>query len=209
MHTAAKLLAATGFAVLLATSQAQTTKPEGNPMTTPQPSPTQLPPEVARFLKEPSVESKQFDFLLGEWDVDVIRLNEDGSPLFRYKATWSAKSLNGGRMIMDDFRALGPNRQPVSSYITLRTFSEVTNRWELTGLQALQPSAPAEWYGVKSGEEMLLDATGKSPTGEMIKTRIRFFGISAGSFAWDSSMSLDSGKTWRKTAELRATRVKM
>lgn len=167
----------------------------------------QIPPEVLRYLKDPVEESRQFDFLIGEWSVDAIRFREDGAPLFKYKALWSAVALNGGRMVMDDFRALGPNGQAVSSFVTLRTYSEVTNRWELAGLQALQPSAPTDWHGVARDGEMLLDATAQTPAGGTVKTRIRFFNIRPDSFSWESTMSLDDGKNWRKTAELAATRV--
>ncbi|MGL6205689.1 MAG: hypothetical protein ACRC2X_15350, partial [Giesbergeria sp.] len=82
-----------------------------------------------------------------------------------------------------------------------------TNRWELAGLQALQPSAPTDWHGVARDGEMLLDATTQMPTGGMVKTRIRFFNIRPDSFSWEGTMSLDGGKNWRKTAELAATRV--
>jgi hypothetical protein len=166
----------------------------------------QIPPEVLRYIKEPVAESKQFDFLIGNWNVDGARFKEDGTPLLKYKAPWSAVHLNGGRMVMDDFKALGPNGQPVSSFVTLRTYSEVTNRWELAGLQAVSPAMPSEWYGVAKDGEMLLDATAKTPNGE-VKNRIRFFNITANSFSWESSMSFDQGKSWRKVAELKATRA--
>ncbi len=162
---------------------------------------------MLRYLKDPVEASRQFDFLIGEWNVDAVRFREDGTPLVKYKALWSAVPLNGGRMVMDDFRALGPNGQAVSSFVTLRTYSEVTNRWELAGLQALQPSVPMAWHGVARDGEMLLDATAQTPAGGTVKTRIRFFDIRPDSFAWESSMSLDEGKSWRKTSELVATRA--
>jgi hypothetical protein len=33
----------------------------------------QLPPEVLRYLKGPTSESRQFDFLIGEWEVEATR----------------------------------------------------------------------------------------------------------------------------------------
>jgi hypothetical protein len=179
-----------------------------NPMPDQQAPAPQIPPEVLRYIKEPVAESKQFDFLIGDWNVDGIRYKEDGTPLLKYKALWSAVHLNGGRMVMDDFRALGPAGQPVSSFVTLRTYSEVTHRWELAGLQALSPSMPTEWHGEAKDGEMLLDATARIPTGDTVQTRIRFFNIAAESFSWESSMSMDQGKSWRKVAELKAVRVK-
>lgn len=166
----------------------------------------QVPPEVARYLKGPSIEGRQFDFLIGDWDVQAMRYNEDGAPLFQYKASWNAKYLNDGRMIVDDFKAYAPTGQAISSYVTLRTYSETTHRWEMAGLSALQPAVAAQWHGEFKDGEMLLDATGNDPAGNMIKTKIRFFDITTSSFSWESKMSRDAGQTWVKTASLLASR---
>jgi len=167
----------------------------------------QVPPEVARYLKGAPPEGQQFDFLIGDWDVAATRYKEDGSPLFQYKASWNAKYLNEGRMIVDDFKAYAPTGQAVSSYVTLRTYSEATHRWEMAGLSALQPAASAEWYGELKDGEMLLDASGKDSVGNKVKTKIRFFNIAKNSFGWESKVSRDEGKTWIKTASLLASRV--
>ena len=59
---------------------------------------------------------------------------------------------------------------------------------------------------LKDGE-MLLDASGKDPAGNVVKTKIRFFDIEKNSFSWESNVSRDEGKRWVKTASLRASRV--
>lgn len=166
----------------------------------------QFPPEVMRYLKGPSSESRQFDFLIGDWNVEATRYKEDETPAFNYKAMWSARSLNEGRMMMDDFKALAPNGDLISSYVTLRTYSDATSRWEMVGLQALQPSVPAEWHGVSTDGGMLLDAITSLPNGQRVHTKIRFSEITSDTFSWQSSMSFDEGKTWRKTASLKAKR---
>lgn len=167
----------------------------------------QVPPEVARYLKGALSEGQQFDFLIGDWDVAATRYKEDGSSLFQYKASWNAKYLNEGRMIVDDFKAYAPTGQAVSSYVTLRTYSEATHRWEMAGLSALQPAANAEWHGELKDGEMLLDASGKDAAGNMVRTKIRFFDIAKNSFSWESKVSRDEGKTWAKTASLLASRA--
>ena len=169
--------------------------------------PSSVPPEVARYLQAPIPASRQFDFLIGDWDVDAARLNPDGSVLLRYRAVWTATYLNEGRMVMDDFRALAPDGRPISSYVTLRTYSEVSGRWEMNGLAALQPAAAVEWHGVWTGTEMLVDATGVNLSGRSIRTKIRFSNISPNGFDWESESSNDGGKTWTRTASLVATRV--
>jgi hypothetical protein len=167
----------------------------------------QLPPEVAMYIKDAPPESKQFDFLIGDWDVAATKYKADGTVLTQYKAIWSAQYLNNERMIMDDFKALAPTGQEVSSMVTLRTYSEVTRRWEMSGLAARQPAWNAEWHGEWKEGEMLLDAIGKNPNGITVTNKIRFFNIAKDSFNWESRMSMDSGKTWGKTATLIATRI--
>jgi hypothetical protein len=166
-----------------------------------------VPPDVARYLRGQPPEGRQFDFLIGDWDVAATRYKEDGSPLFQYKASWNATSLNDGRMIVDDFKAYAPTGQAVSSYVTLRTYSEATQRWEMAGLSALQPAASAEWFGEWKDGEMLLDAIGKDPAGHMVRTKIRFFDIAKDAFSWESKLSRDEGRTWVKTASLLASRA--
>jgi hypothetical protein len=167
----------------------------------------QVPPEVTRYLKGVAPEGKQFDFLIGDWHVAATRYKEDGSTLFQYKASWNAKYLNEERMVVDDFKAHAPTGQAVSSYVTLRTYSEATRRWEMAGLSALEPASSAQWHGELQDGEMLLDASGKDPAGNMVKTKIRFFNIAKNSFSWESKVSRDEGKTWVKTASLLVSRV--
>lgn len=171
------------------------------------PQPSQVPPDIARYLSGAPPESQQFDFLIGDWIIVATRYKPDGSMLFQYKATWNAKYLNEGRMIFDDFKAYAPTGQVISSYVTLRTYSETNHRWEMTGLAALQPAVNAEWVGEWKGGEMLMSATGKDPGGNLVKTKIRFFHITKDSFEWESQVSLDDGKTWSKTANLLASRA--
>jgi len=169
-------------------------------------NPPQVPPDVARYLKGAPPESQQFDFLIGDWQVAGTRYGEDGSPVLQYQASWNAKSLNGGRMIVDDFKACAPTGQDVSSYATLRTYCEVTRRWEMVGLAALQPAVPAQWHGEFKDGEMLLEASGKDPAGNLVRTRIRFCEIQDNSFRWESRVSRDDGKTWVTSAVLLASR---
>jgi hypothetical protein len=169
--------------------------------------PPQLPPDVARFLKGAPPESRQFDFLVGEWDCDCVRYHPDGSPMMQYKGRWSAKSINDGRMIVDDFQVHMPNGLAASSFVTLRTYCETTARWEIVGLAALQPSMISEWHGQSKDGELWLDIRGRDPSGAAARGRVHFFSIDADSFEWTNDLSLDDGATWTKAASLKARRI--
>jgi hypothetical protein len=166
-----------------------------------------IPPDVARYLNGPIRDGQQVAFLIGDWDVDATKFSADGSVLYRYKATWSGKYLNEGRMVMDDFKALAPDGRPISSFVTLRTYSEATQRWEMAGLAAMQAAASLKWHGVWTGDEMQIDAAGVDPAGRPVKTKIRFSKITPERFLWESESSADDGKTWMRTASLVATRA--
>jgi hypothetical protein len=186
---------------------AQPTTPQDRTMNESRQQAPQIPPDVLRYMKGAPPESLQFDFLIGDWDVAGTRYNPDGSVLMQYKANWHANYLNDKRMIIDDFKALAPTGQAVSSYVTLRTYSEVTHRWEMAGLSALQPAMNAIWSGIWKDGEMQIDAIGKTPGGGTMHNRIRFYQIEKNSFHWESKVSLDEEKTWTSNATLVATRA--
>jgi hypothetical protein len=167
----------------------------------------QIPPEAAGYLRGAPPDGRQFDFLIGTWDVSATRYKQDGSILIQYKASWNAQTLNEGRMIMDDFKALAPTGEPISSFVTLRTYSDATQRWELQGLAALQPATALEWHGTWRDGQMVLDATGVGSDGKSLKTRIRFFQIETDRFSWESHVSQDGGSTWFRNASLNAIRT--
>ncbi len=168
---------------------------------------TTVPAAMQDYLAGASSDAHhQFDFLIGDWDVSAVKYGPDGEAIL-YTATWSAKSINDGRMIVDDFKAITPTGMDVSSYVTLRSYSPLTQRWEFAGLAAHQPSAAIlEWYGVAEEGAMVLHATGVGPDGKKMKNRIRFFDISGGAFSWESHLSFDDGKNWVKNGELKAVR---
>ena len=167
----------------------------------------QVPSDVLRYLRGVTPESRQFDFLIGDWDVAASRYQPDGSLLVHYRGSWSARYLNEGRMVLDDFKAFASTGEEISSYVTLRTYSEATHRWEMSGLAAFQPATVAQWYGEWKEGEMQIEATGRDANGNIFRNRIRFFQIEKDSFSWDSHTSLDDGKTWVLSASLTATRA--
>jgi hypothetical protein len=122
--TCAVLLIAQALAPYATAQNNMTTQPKQIPNNeektmTQSTSPTsQIPPDVLRYLKGASSNSRQYEFFIGDWDVAAIKYDGEGSVLFQYKAKWSAKYLNEGRMVIDDFKAYSPAGQEVSSFVT-------------------------------------------------------------------------------------------
>jgi hypothetical protein len=168
---------------------------------------TQVPPEVARYLKGVTPEGLQFGFLIGDWAVQGRRFKPDGSTLLEYTGRWTASYLHEERMVIDHFRILALTGQEISSYVTLRTYSEQTGRWEMVGLSALTPAMNGEWYGQWRDGEMHLDASGRMPDGKVLRNKIRFFEIGRDTFRWESRISIDDQQTWLLVAALTASRI--
>jgi hypothetical protein len=110
-------------------------------------------------------------------------------------------------MIMDDFTIHAPTGQEVSAFVTLRTYSPLTNRWEMAGISAFQPAINGKWYGNQVDGEMHLIMEGLMPDGRGFKNRIRFYDIGQDRFQWDNRISYDEGHTWMKISSLVASRV--
>lgn len=161
-----------------------------------------------RYLRGPTEADRQFDFLVGDWHVHATRLSPEGVPQVQYEARWSAAYLNDGRMLMDDFKALAPDGRVMSSFVTLRTYSAETRRWEMTGMAAMQAAARLVWHGSWTHGEMQIFAAGLNPAGQEVQTKIRFFDITPDRFLWASESSMDGGRSWSPTASLVADRVK-
>ena len=165
----------------------------------------QVPPEILAYLRGPTEESLQFDFLIGEWQVEGRRFGPSGEQA--YTGVWRAQYLHGKRMVMDDFVVHGPSGQEVSAFVTLRTFSPITGRWEMAGMPALQPGVNGKWFGNLVAGEMHLEAEGQGPNGQTVKSRIRFHHIEPSRFEWENHMSFDGGNNWVKVAALVANRA--
>lgn len=165
-----------------------------------------VPQEILTYMRGPAEASLQFDFLIGEWDIEGCRRLPDGSEQ-RYTGRWHAKYLHGKRMIIDDFAVFSPAGDEISAFITLRTYCPGTKRWEMAGMGAFQPAVKGEWFGEKSGDEMHLHAKGPAPNGDVVNNRIRFYEIEDDRFKWESQMSFDGGEHWARVASMVATRT--
>jgi hypothetical protein len=165
-----------------------------------------IPPDVARYLRGVSADSLQFDFLAGEWTVEGTRYGGDGEILQNYIGAWRAEYRHDRRMVIDDFTIHAPSGQEVSAFVTLRTYCDMTKRWEIAGLAPFQPAMRGTWFGHWVDGEMRLTVEAAGPDGKPIRNEIRFYAIKPDGFSWESRTSRDDGRTWIKVASLVATR---
>ena len=178
-----------------------------NPLPDPN-RPTLTAPEFAvQYMKGVSDRCREFQFLLGEWSVEIARHSNDGGEPLLFRGVWLAEALFEGRMICDRFTAFVPDGPAVSSTVTLRTWCEATESWEMTFLASGQPNRLDSFTGRKVGGEMHLEAKGLDLLGRPVEAKVRFFDIHDDRFTWDQRSRLANGDRWYLDSTMRAKRV--
>ena len=166
----------------------------------------EMPQEIARYLRGAETENLQFQFLIGDWTVEGSRFTTSGDIQMRYSGTWRAQYMHAKRIVLDDFAVQLASGEEVSSFVTLRSYCPLTQRWEIAGLGAFQPAMNGEWFGQWKDEEMVLQATARLADSSVVRNRIRFHDIASDRFRWESHNSFDDGESWVRVASLIAVR---
>ena len=143
-------------------------------------------------------ETAQFDFLIGDWDVDITWFPPQGEPN-SYKAKWHNHWINDGFDVMQEWR--GP-------YITgteFRHYDTKLGHWVGKNLYV-----GANWVNTTArmdGENMVVTIEASNPRDGEFLNRETYFDISENQWRMKSDRSYDGGKTWIKGAyEMTATR---
>lgn len=165
-----------------------------------------MQPEIARYIRGAETENLQFQFLIGDWTVEGSRFTTSGDIQMQYSGTWRAQYMHGKRIVLDDFAVQLPSGEEVSSFVTLRSYCPLTQRWEIAGLGAFQPAMNGEWFGHFRDKEMVLQAMARLADGSVVRNRIRFHDIAPDRFRWESHNSFDDGENWARAASLIAVR---
>jgi len=165
------------------------------------------PLEIARaYAAGPGPSGNDFDFFVGEWEASVVRYAPDGSVLLEHEAHWSAQSLFDGRMIEDRFVPRTGDGE-IGAVITLRTYCVDSEQWEMVFLWAQQPiPSLVNFVGNRIEGEMILTGDHAGPEGQAIRSRIRFFEITSGSFSWEHAVSVDGSDPWHVHTAMDARR---
>jgi hypothetical protein len=144
-------------------------------------------------------EAKQFDFLVGEWEVVVrpkasgLAQRIHGSP--RILGTWKAWRALDGWGIEDDLKLMDGSGNPTTLSHSVRVYDATARRWSQTSLDVYRgrfTTATAEWRDA----EMVLTSRGTDQEGKPFVTRTRYYDITATSFKFQQDRSYDDGRTW-------------
>jgi hypothetical protein len=149
------------------------------------------PPELA-----------QFDFLIGDWDVDMTWYLDENGPT-KSIAEWHNHWVVNGLVVMLEWRG------PRFTGTELRQWDKNQGKWVGVNIYpdfgANMPRVTAE----KAGDTMQVFIPFEGPDGSYIN-RETYFDIQSDSYRMKSEISKDNGKTWeRGQYEMVVTRKQM
>jgi len=148
-----------------------------------------------------------YDALLGDWNVDVVDYDADGSRR-TYKGEWHFAWVLEGRA-MQDVLIVPPRGlregQPIQGNrygTTVRVYDPAADVWRITWINPVS-GAITTLTGRREGEEIVQE--GKDADGSL--NRWIFSEVTAQSFRWRGEISIDGGKSWRLGAEFFGRRA--
>jgi len=147
--------------------------------------------------------SRQFDFWVGEWDVNLRVQQPDKTWKDRHKAVARIYSILGGKAILELW---SEGKEGINGY-SLRYYNPAKKKWDLwlnwagknrsgtSGLEGEFRHGRGEFFGER-----------KQPDGTSRISRFTFSDITKNSLRWDDGFSTDGGKTWASNWIMEFTR---
>lgn len=158
---------------------------------------------AAAVLPQDPEPARQFDFWIGEWDVNLRMRQADGIWKDQHKAEVKIYSILGGKAILELW---SEGKEGINGY-SLRYYNPAKNKWDLwlnwagknrsgtNGLDGVFRHGRGEFYA----EQKLQDGTTRI-------SRYTFSDITPRSLRWDDGYSTDGGKTWSQNWIMEFTR---
>ncbi len=140
-------------------------------------------------------EARQFDFWIGEWNVNLRIRQDDGTWEDQVRSTARIYPILGGKAVLELW---SDSREDGIKGFSLRYFDTARGEWVLwlnwPGPNRSGSSSLAGKFRHGRGEFF---ATRRGPDGTETTSRYTFSDITANSLRWDDAFSTDGGLTWR------------
>jgi hypothetical protein len=155
-------------------------------------------------------EAKQFDFLVGQWELVVkpqaVGLGQRIHGVPKMLGTWKAWRALDGWGITDELRITDESGNPRGLSHATRMFDATSRRWTISTADVYRSvftSSTAEW----KDNRMNVASRGTDAEGKPYSSRTRYYDITPSSFRFLQERSFDDGKTWNRTLIIEAKRV--
>lgn len=156
-------------------------------------------------------EAAQFDFLIGQWEVELTpKVNGlaamiHGTP--QLLGTWKAWKALDGFGIDDELRIVDGSGNPVALTHARRIYDKANARWVINGLDVYRARFNVGIGRWQEGK-MRLHGNGVDGEGKPYRARTLFDDIGADGFRMRQDRSYDGGATWDEaTITMVAKRV--
>lgn len=150
-------------------------------------------------------EAQQFDFLIGEWEIELSRkvgglaAMIHGTP--KLLGTWKATRALDGFGVQDELRLIDEGGNPVGLTQNIRVYDRHAGKWKTSALDVYRANftqASGQWDSATG--EMRSEGFGTSGDGRPYASRSRFTAISPTGFTMVQDRSYDSGESWEEAA---------
>ena len=156
-------------------------------------------PGPARPATSAAPEARQFDFLIGQWELEAtpkmsgLAAMIHGAP--KLVGTWKAWRAFDGFGIDDELRIVDASGNPMSLSHAMRVYSAGESRWIATTMDVYRGRAAIS-NGAMQGSEVVMNGTGTDAEGKPTLTRARYTDITPDGFRVQQDRSADNGQTW-------------
>jgi hypothetical protein len=148
-------------------------------------------------------ELAQYDFLIGDWDVDIT-WNYPGQEPTKSKAKWHNHWVVNGTVVMLEWRGTQ------FTGTEIRTWHPANKKWVGINVYPAFGGGYTEVTSEKIGDKMFVTVPTNGPDGAFIN-RETYYNIEADSYKMKSEHSYDDGETWTpglyEMTVLRTSRV--
>jgi len=144
-------------------------------------------------------QEKAFDFLLGQWEVEVrpkvsgIAAAIHGTP--KLSGTWKAWRALEGLAIEDELRIVDASGNPISLTHAMRIYSKAEHLWKAASVDAYRAHL-GQSSGESRGAEIVMSGKGTDAEGRAVVSRVRYLDIGPNGFRMQQDRSSDDGKSW-------------
>ncbi|MGD8496138.1 MAG: hypothetical protein PVF05_08075 [Gemmatimonadales bacterium] len=156
----------------------------------------------------PEPEARQFDFWLGEWDVQNHNRPPNGDRWFETgRATDRVYTVLGGCAVVEHWRGYAfPQAGHIVGF-SVRAWNPAAESWEAALLWPIGPNAS---FGTPSGgadgDDLVLRNQFEGSDGSTVLSRLLFTDIDDDAFTWMNGISHDGGDTWQASWRMDFTR---
>lgn len=163
----------------------------------------QLPPARQTIHPDAPPQTRQFEFMLGDWRGEITSRNDDGSTTHA-EIFWEGRYILDGWAIRTDWRiplaAGGANHGTM-----IRAFDRSADQWRVS--EVYTPGLQLHTFTARmTGTEMVQLGEG-TRGGQAVRTRRTFFNITPDVYENRYETSSDGGRTWTERSRSLVRRI--